>query len=128
VFLLAADIGKTGALENEDTVQTVEYLISVIAGSNLTFIRNGQCYGGKEAAKHLSDKYDYFRSQIKTPETFIDLCATGSIVSGEPYMVITAQGTVPLAKWLRQILAEHRKIKGRQPLFRGALSVEVDLA
>jgi tRNA-dihydrouridine synthase len=111
-LLLAVDCRQKAGGESEEPGQTIEFLISAVANSHLTFIRNGQCYTCEQAAKHIRDKYDYFRPEIKTPETFIDRCATGSIVSGEPYLVITAQGKVALGKWLRQMLAEHRGSNG----------------
>jgi Family of unknown function (DUF5329) len=98
-----------GESEDRDTRQTIEFLISTIAQSHLTFIRNGQSHTCDEAARHVSEKYDYFRSEINTPEDFISLCASRSLLSGEPYLVVTGKGKVPVKKWLRQILAEHRK-------------------
>ncbi len=111
LFLLSVDCQEKARGESEDTPQTIEFLISAVAGSNLTFIRNGECHSCEEAARHIRDKYDYFRSKIETPEKFIHLCASKSLLSGEPYLVITAQGKVPVEKWLQQILAEHKNSK-----------------
>jgi len=113
-LVLAVDCREKAGGESEDTAQTIEFLISAVGKSHLAFIRNGQCYTCEEAATHIRNKYDYFRPEIKTPETFIDRCATGSILSGEPYLVVTTQGKVPLKKWLQQILAEHKNSGGRQ--------------
>jgi hypothetical protein len=108
LLLLSVDFIRETAAESEDTPQTIEFLISVVSRSHLTFMRNGECHTSEEAAKHIRGKYDYFRPQIKTPEEFIALCASQSLLSGEPYLVVTPQGKVPLGKWLRQMLAQHR--------------------
>jgi len=46
-------------------------------------------YSSEAAAEHARTKYRYFRSQIETPEDFIRLCATKSLISGKPYLVVT---------------------------------------
>ena len=57
----------------------------------------------------MMDKYKYFKSQVKSPEDFIRLCASKSLLSGKPYLVETAQGVVPTEKWLMQILTQYHK-------------------
>ena len=110
-FLLFSSltIGRgAGAInQNEDTQQVISYLIDTIARSNLTFIRNGETYSGDQAAAHVRKKYECFRSRIKSPEDFIRLCASKSLVTGKAYLVDTAQGRISVEKWLEQILGEH---------------------
>ena len=101
--------GEQARAEDADTPQTIEFLISAVAQSHLTFTRNGENHTCDEAASHIREKYDYFRSKIKSPEDFISLCATKSLLSGKPYLVSTEKGTIPVEQWLRQILAEYRK-------------------
>ena len=36
-----------------------------------------------EAAEHINKKYRHFRDDIDTPEKFIELCATGSLMTGK---------------------------------------------
>ncbi|MGA7877828.1 MAG: DUF5329 family protein [Desulfoferrobacter sp.] len=95
--------------QNKETQQAIAYLIDVVTNSHLTFIRNGKEYSGEEAAEHMMDKYKYFKAQVKSPEDFIRLCASKSLLSGKPYLVETAQGVVPTEKWLMQILTQYHK-------------------
>ncbi len=97
------------AAGREDTDRAVDYLIGYVARSDSIFIRNGQSYDPQKAAAHLRSKYDYFRTQIQTPEDFIRLAATKSELSGKPYLVQTRGGRVfTSAEWLTQILADYR--------------------
>ncbi len=89
--------------------QVVAFLIVQVESSPFTFIRNGKAYGGGQAADHLRKKYAYFKSQIASPEDFIRLCASKSILSGKPYRVITPEGTILLESWLRTVLADYSK-------------------
>lgn len=109
VFVLAfAAQGEKSDGNEEITGQVVAHLIREVATSNLTFIRNGERHSSEEAAKHLLRKYEYFKSRIESPEDFIRLCASKSLVSGEPYLVVTPQGTVTVESWLGEILAKYR--------------------
>jgi len=109
VFLLFSAtyfVGRVKA-ESDSTQQTIQFLIGTVSHSNLVFVRNGKSYNSTEAAEHIREKYDYFRSRIETPQDFIRLCASKSLLSGKPYLVVTAQSTIPTAKWLEQKLAEY---------------------
>ncbi len=53
----------------------------------MTFIRNGNAYGAADAAKHLQSKFDHCKDRIVTAEDFIELCATRSEMTGQPYKV-----------------------------------------
>jgi hypothetical protein len=89
--------------------QAIEYLLSSVEHSDLTFIRNGKSYSPKEAAAHMKAKYDYFKRDIVTPEDFIRLAGTKSELSGRPYQVQTRDGQrVTSAEWLHHVLAEYR--------------------
>jgi len=105
---IAAQVGPAHAAE-ENTAKVIEFLIEQVEDSHLTFIRNGEKHSSKEAAKHIYRKYQHFKSQIKTPEDFIRICASKSLVSGEPYLVVTPQGPVTLEGWLGRILIEFRE-------------------
>ena len=91
----------------ENAANVFTYLIDQVAKSHLTFIRNGVEYSSQEAADHIRNKYEYFKSQIKSPEDFIHLCASKSLMSGKPYLVSTVQGKIPVEKWLGEILLAH---------------------
>jgi len=110
-FLLFSIIGygEDAKGEKESTQQVIEFLIGTVAQSDLTFIRNGEKHTCGEAAMHVRQKYDYFRSKIKSPEDFICLCASKSMLSGTPYLVETEQGKIPVERWLSEKLAEYEK-------------------
>lgn len=88
---------------------TIRHLIGHVADSGLTFIRNGNRHTAADAAAHIERKYRHFRDEIGTAEEFIDRCATQSLVSGRPYLVIDRDGeTQRTADWLRAELAAWR--------------------
>ena len=89
-------------------------MIDQVAKSHLTFIRNGTEYSSQEAADHIRNKYEYFKSRIESPEDFIHVCASKSLESGKPYLVSTPQGKIAVEKWLGQILIEYGE---KQKLF-----------
>ena len=66
------------------------FLIGQVSASPHRFIRNGQEYSGKEAAAHLRMKYSHAVSQIRTAKDFILHIASRSLVSGQPYLIVTA--------------------------------------
>jgi hypothetical protein len=96
--------GQTALLDN-----TVQHLIAYVAASDLTFIRNSSEYSGKEASEHMQAKYAHFRDKIKTPEDFIELCASRSLLSGKPYLVVIEKGeTIGTREWLTAELQAYR--------------------
>jgi len=53
-----------------------------------------------------------FKAKIKTPEDFIRLAATESLLSGEPYMVKTKEGReMRCDEWMKKALKEYRDTK-----------------
>ncbi|MBA4417130.1 MAG: hypothetical protein C0392_04370 [Syntrophus sp. (in: bacteria)] len=98
---------ETRAQENTD--ETIAYLLGLVAKSDSAFIRNGQSYPGSKATIHMKNKYKHFKNQIKTPEDFIRLAATESLLSGEPYMVKTKEGQeLRCDEWMKKALKEYR--------------------
>ena len=96
----------------ENTDETIAYLLAFVARSDCTFMRNGQSYAGKQASDHLKSKYQYFKDKIATPEDFIRLAATKSLQTGKPYMVRTNEGKeLRSDEWMKQVLEEYRKSK-----------------
>lgn len=112
VLILAAGVAPSGAAENLH--QAIQYLLDFVAGSDVTFIRNGATYSGKEAAAHMKAKYDYFKREIKTAEDFIRLAASKSELSGRAYLVRTREGKeIPSAEWLASALNDYRAAQKR---------------
>lgn len=107
VFLITPGAGlstKTG-----DTDKAVQHLMNYVSESGLTFIRNSSSYTSTEAAEHMNNKYQHFKADIKTAEDFIELCATKSIMSGKPYLIIDKQGNeIRTSEWLKAELAAYR--------------------
>ncbi len=94
----------------ESLEQTIAFLQHRIETADATFIRNGQAHTPQEAVAHVRSKYEHFKAQIKTPEDFIRLAATKSLLTGQPYLVRTRDGKeMPLNAWLSNALREHRE-------------------
>ena len=100
----------TGRKSTENVDETITYLLNYVSKSDSTFIRNGESHTGIEASAHFKAKYEHFKSEIDTPEKFIQMSATKSMVTGKPYLVKTPDGNeISCAKWLDKVLADYRK-------------------
>lgn len=107
VALLLSIIPAAPAAESLD--QTVNYLLDYIEKSDAVFIRNGSHYTGAEAVEHIKAKYEHFKKDIKTPEDFIRLAASKSLLSGKLYLAHPKGGKEqPMSEWLTAVLKEHR--------------------
>jgi len=105
IYLFAAPVSTTNELQ-----KTINYLLDYVGKSDAVMIRNGSEYDGKVAAAHLKTKYEHFKKEIKTPEDFIRLSATKSMISGKPYLVRLKDGKEILcADWLIKILKDYRQ-------------------
>jgi hypothetical protein len=92
--------------------QTINYLLGYIGKSDATFIRNGQTHTPQEAVNHIKTKYEHFKNEIKTPEDFIRLAASKSLLTGKPYLVRAPDGKeMRLDVWLTDALKEYRASK-----------------
>lgn len=106
-ILIATFAGQTFATESLE--QTVHYLIDYVAKSDATFIRNGVSHTPAEAVGHIKAKYEHFKNQIKTPEDFIRLAASRSLLTGKPYLVRTPDAKeIRLDVWLTEALKQYR--------------------
>ncbi|MDF3128623.1 DUF5329 family protein [Kiritimatiellaeota bacterium B1221] len=96
----------------ENTADVVAALIAQTKNSGATFIRNGKTHSAEEAAAHLQKKYDHFlkKGKIKSPEDFIKLAGTKSLISKKDYLLKLPDGTeVKSADWLTAQLAGLRE-------------------
>jgi hypothetical protein len=110
IILLSAFTGKIVA--GDSLEQTINYLLDYVGKSDATFIRNGQKHTPEEAANHIKAKYEHFKNEIKTPEDFIRLAASKSLLTGEPYLVRAPDGKeMRLDIWLTDALKEYRATK-----------------
>ena len=112
IVLAATMVLAEDTRPQENTDETIAYLLAFVAKSDCAFIRNGQSYTDKQASNHMQEKGRYFKDQIVTPEDFIRLAASESLVTGQPYMVRTKEGKeLRCDEWLKEVLKEYRKTK-----------------
>ncbi|CAB1062243.1 hypothetical protein D1BOALGB6SA_7019 [Olavius sp. associated proteobacterium Delta 1] len=98
------------AVDSEKLTAAIKYLLTFVENSDCTFIRNDKPHTAKEAAAHMQRKYEHFKDEIKTPEDFIRLSASKSLISGKPYMVKTKAGQhMKSETWLREALESYRQ-------------------
>lgn len=89
--------------------EEIAHLLNFVASSPCTFIRNGMAYPAAEARVHLERKYAALKDRIRTAEDFINLAASRSSVSGEPYRVrCHPGGEQETSAWLRSELLRFR--------------------
>lgn len=99
--------GQLLAAESLD--DSIKFLLDYVAKSDATFIRNGQTHTPQEAVNHIKAKYEHFKNEIKTPEDFIRLSASKSLLTGQAYLVRTPDGKeMQLSVWLTDALEKHR--------------------
>ena len=112
VFLLAALFYAAPAFSDVPPEQKpeVEFLIETIRTTDCKFDRNGKTYNGKKAASHLERKYNHYKDEITSTETFIEYSATKSMITGADYYIV-CPGAAPVRSqdWLLQKLSEFRK-------------------
>ena len=109
LVLIASLAFASPAKSAESLDQTINYLIDRVAKAKATFVRNGTSHTPPEAAGHIKAKYAHFKKDIKTPEDFIRLSASKSILSGKPYLVRLPDGKeMHLDEWLTDALRQHR--------------------
>ena len=110
LVLLSMSAEQMFAAESLD--ESINYLLDYVGKSDATFIRNGQTHTPQEAVNHIKAKYEHFKSEIKTPEDFIRLAASKSLLTGKPYLVRTPNGKeMRLDVWLTDALKEYRASK-----------------
>jgi hypothetical protein len=108
VALTCAAGAAAETMPQSESTATIEYLLASVAGSELQFVRNGKSHSGAEAVKHMRRKYEHFEDRIHSPEEFIELAATKSILSGKAYTVRSDDGEIPTAEWMQTLLAKYR--------------------
>jgi hypothetical protein len=107
VLLLAS--ARVVAAQNDELDATIQHLIEYVRQSDVQFERNFSSHDSREAAEHIENKYQHFRDEIDTPEKFIELCATRSLVTGKRYRVVGSDGKAqPAGEWLNLELARYR--------------------
>jgi hypothetical protein len=130
VILIYLLLGCTIALaetaaDRDKLAATINYLLTFVENSDCTFIRNNSAHTAKEAAVHMQRKYDHFKDEIETPEDFIRLSATKSLISGKAYMVNTKAGQLMKSEtWLLEALEAYRQKQPAKPVDTPQQSIE----
>jgi hypothetical protein len=110
--LLLAVLMTAPSFSQEDIEQRkIEYLIAAIADLHgAHFVRNGSEFDAQRAAEHLRFKFQHGCTRVVTAENFVADCATGSSITGAPYLIRFSDGkTVEAASFLREKLATYPK-------------------
>ncbi|MCB9852625.1 MAG: DUF5329 family protein [Phycisphaerales bacterium] len=104
----SADGSTTDRVVSMSEDEKIEGLIAALADlKDATFIRNGEGHNTKEAIEHMRRKWKWKSAEIKTADDFIRIAATGSSMSGKPYVIRFADGReVNSATWFRERLRE----------------------
>jgi hypothetical protein len=106
--LLVSVVSCTPAAAGATMQEEINHLLNFIKTSDCIFIRNGSRHDPKEAVKHIEKKYNYLKKRIKSTEDFIKGAATGSSISGRPYMIICNDKEMKTADWLAAELKKYR--------------------
>ncbi len=103
-----APVASADAASESEPQAAIEYLLAQVANSELEFVRNDKMHAGPDAAKHMRRKYEHYADRIHSPEDFIELAATKSILSGKKYQVRDGDAVIPTAEWLHDLLNDYR--------------------
>ena len=94
------------------TAIEIDGLFSALLTSGCEFNRNGSWYSAKQASQHLQGKYDYLlkKGLVTSTESFIDLGASKSSMSGKPYLVRCGKSPpVESRSWFMARLSQIRR-------------------
>ncbi|MCC8441336.1 YfeK family protein [Xanthomonas cannabis] len=113
-LLIALLLGTSASAQDVSpaTPREVDELFKVLAQSNCEFSRNGSWYAAPKAIEHLQRKYAYLQKKglVTSTESFIELAATKSSMSGTPYQVRCGSAApVSSQSWFTGKLRELRK-------------------
>src|SRR5512144_799088 len=104
ILLTCTVAAAAGAAPLSPAVRTeIDGLLSKLETSGCEFNRNGTWYSAAEAKSHLLRKLKYLedKGMVRSTEQFIELAATSSSMSGEPYLVRCGNGVpVQSRMWL----------------------------
>ncbi len=100
---------------NDDLEDAINYLLTYVKNSDCIFIRNDKEHTAKDAVAHMQRKYEHFKDEIKSPEDFIRLTASKSLITGKPYMIKTTDGMkLKSENWLLKALELFRAERMQQ--------------
>ena len=108
---LAAAMPAPAAPPSGAVRAVIDALLGALASSGCRFQRNGSWHTAAEARDHLRQKLSAIeaRGTLASAEQFISAAATGSSLSGKPYLVRCGDvAEVPSADWLNARLRDLR--------------------
>ena len=110
---LAATFVCTPALATPDarSAAEIDQILTSIANSGCTFVREGKEYSGADARKHLEFKLGFVRSRIENTEQFITYLASKSSTTGNPYHIRCGATDTVAQTWLD---AQLKTIRGQR--------------
>jgi len=109
-LLLAMAILVPAPVFAEEADVEIEHLITAVADSGCTFIRNGSRHDAEDAASHMRMKYRRGKRYAPTAELFIERLASKSSFSGKPYAIeCPGSDAVPSGEWLTARLQQFRE-------------------
>jgi hypothetical protein len=95
IFCVVAVAGVHAHATPPSEAQRIDYLIRAVEQlSDAKFVRNGSAYDAQAAADHLRLKLRQSGGRCHTADDFIGLCGSRSSVSGQPYQIRFADGTL----------------------------------
>ncbi|MBZ4187147.1 DUF5329 domain-containing protein [Thermomonas sp. RSS23] len=115
-LLVASALLPLSALAQTPTSE-IGQLFKALETSGCEFNRNGSWYNAQQASEHLHRKYDYLlkKGLVKSTESFIDLGASKSSMSGKAYLVRCGKApAVESRSWFLAKLGQIRQASGRR--------------
>lgn len=119
IILSIGGIPETATAAGSEMQTEIAFLLDRIEQTECWLIRNGKAYSGAEAAAHVKAKYRYFADRIDSAETFIELSASRSTLTGRAYEIsCPGHPKVSSVQWLKELLDGYRSRP--EPLTNGA--------
>lgn len=125
LVVLLLFIAVRGYADDFSETDKINYLIASVEGlQGATFIRNGSEHDARTASSHLRRKLKAMGDKVKTAEDFISLCASKSSMTGKPYLIRLADGSIIKSELffndkLKALAAKNYKHKDSSALFIG---------
>jgi hypothetical protein len=94
VALFTFMVGNAFARDPGEEAKIQQLIAAVETLEGAQFLRNGSTHDAKEAADHLRLKLRTAGNRVKTADDFIRLCGSRSSLSGKPYQIRLADGTI----------------------------------
>ena len=100
VFVSPVSFGEPASNNVLPLDQRIQMLMGSIADSSCQFVRNGKSHSASASVQHIEKKYAHYRDDIESIESFIELTAPRSLISGKPYQIKCDQLQMSSADWL----------------------------